>query len=237
MVVWTDARDGGISSYDLYAQRVDGAGNPLWAADGVVVCDETSAQLVARPVSDGAGGVVVTWADTRATIYDVYAQRLNAAGAVQWNPAGAPVCTALQAQLGGVIAADGHGGAIVAWADSRSGNPDIYANRVSPGGAIPTGVTHAPRAAVAAGNSYPNPSSSSASIDVVLESDADVRVDVYDAAGRRVRSIDTGRATAGELRIDFDGRDDGGRALPSGVYFGRIRAGSATATRKIVLQR
>jgi hypothetical protein len=83
----------------------------------------------------------------------------------------------------------------------------------------------------------PNPFSATTELRVGLPAQADVRVDVFDVAGRRVASRDVGRRSAGWQSVRFDGRDDAGRQLPSGVYFYRIRAGSETLTRKMVLHR
>ena len=63
-----------------------------------------------------------------------------------------------------------------------------------------------------------------------------VQVRVYDAAGRLVREVWNGVRQAGAReRIDWDGKDDGGRTVAPGVYFLRFEAGSFSTTRKIVL--
>ena len=51
-------------------------------------------------------------------------------------PHGIAICTAADIQFGISIIPDGGAGAIVAWQDRRSGNYDIYAQRVTSGGAI-----------------------------------------------------------------------------------------------------
>jgi hypothetical protein len=56
---------------------------------------------------------------------------------------------------------------------------------------------------------------------------------VYDAAGRRVRGL----LAAGAGETGWDGTDDAGRALPSGVYFCRLRAGEEVVTRSVTLLR
>ena len=73
-------------------------------------------------VSDGAGGAIVTWQDCRSgTDCDIYAQRISAAGAVQWTANGVALCTATGDQDDPTIVSDGAGGAIVTWEDYRSG--------------------------------------------------------------------------------------------------------------------
>ena len=130
MVVWTDARSG---TADLYAQHVNRLGDPLWAADGIAVCTASGAQTLPRVISDGAGGAIVAWQDARGANLDVYAQRIAADGSLLWSANGAAVCTALADQTAATLEADGAGGAIVAWVDSRTGflQDDIYAQRLN----------------------------------------------------------------------------------------------------------
>ncbi|MFN8587099.1 MAG: FlgD immunoglobulin-like domain containing protein [Candidatus Eisenbacteria bacterium] len=130
-VVWSDGRG---SSYDVYAQRISSAGVPLWAANGVVVCSAANDQANPVLVADGAGGVVIAYADFRSGNYDIYAQRLNSNGVAQWTANGVALCTAANEQSHPVITTDGAGGAIVAWQDVRSGGPDVYARRISAAG-------------------------------------------------------------------------------------------------------
>jgi hypothetical protein len=65
-----------------------------------------------------------------------------------------------------------------------------------------------------------------------------VRVDVFDAAGRHVRTIASGRFPAGSTEIVWDGRGDHGRGAVNGVYFIRAESGSGErAVAKVVLFR
>jgi flagellar hook assembly protein FlgD len=58
---------------------------------------------------------------------------------------------------------------------------------------------------------------------------------VFDAAGRLVRTLVDTSEGAGAHDVTFDGRDDNGRPVASGVYFYRLDAGTTTQTRKMVL--
>jgi flagellar hook assembly protein FlgD len=60
---------------------------------------------------------------------------------------------------------------------------------------------------------------------------------VYDANGRRVRDLASGRHAAGPFTVAWDGRDADGRELASGIYFAKLRAGDFSATRKLVMLR
>jgi hypothetical protein len=127
-----------------YAGRVDAAGTVLWAAEGVPLCTSAGGQYDLRAADGGAGAAIVTWADGRSWPPDIYAQLVDTTGAVLWGATGAAVCTATGTQTTPQVAADGSGGAIIAWTDSRSGTNDIYAQRVSAAGAALWGTDGVP---------------------------------------------------------------------------------------------
>ncbi|KPJ60873.1 MAG: hypothetical protein AMJ46_04005 [Latescibacteria bacterium DG_63] len=140
IIVWQDYR-GGIYG-DIYAQRVDPLGNVLWGANGVAICTAAYDQQLPDITSDGAGGAIIGWSDQRsATHPDIYAQRVDAWGVVQWTPDGIAICTAAQEQLGPLVISDAAGGAIISWIDYRnSSNFDIYSQRINAGGVVQWGV-------------------------------------------------------------------------------------------------
>ena len=135
IVVCSDSR---ASRYDIYAQRLNSQGRPLWAAGGIVLCAAPDDQTNPQVVSDGAGGAIVTWQDFRGGQLDIYAQRVDAGGRPIWDSDGIPLCTAIRNQSTPVIAPDGADGAIVVWQDARAGDllRDIYAQRVDGTGTI-----------------------------------------------------------------------------------------------------
>jgi hypothetical protein len=130
-LVWHDLRSG---AGDIYAQRLDAMGDPLWAEDGVGVCTETGSQWYPRAVSDGEGGFIVTWSDYRGADYDIYAQRIDAEGAALWAAQGVAVSAETDHQQGSVIAGAAGGGAVIAWPDARNGQWDIYAQKLDADG-------------------------------------------------------------------------------------------------------
>ena len=83
----------------------------------------------------------------------------------------------------------------------------------------------------------PNPFTSQTSISFSLAREEDVRLRVYDLAGRVVRTVLESRLGAGRHQVAWDGRDDAGRSVAQGIYFLRLRAGSFKADRKMALLR
>jgi hypothetical protein len=133
---WVDTRNGGTQ--DIYAQRIDANGSLQWNADGVAICNALSDQYTPKLVTDGAGGAIIAWYDNRAGNYDMYAQRINANGVVQWATDGVVVCNATGNQNAHQLIADGSDGAIIVWSDGRSGgsNADIMAQRIDASGNV-----------------------------------------------------------------------------------------------------
>ena len=128
VILWVDHRAG---TADVYAQRVDASGNVLWLANGVPLCSATGAQTELAAISDGWGGAIVAWKDARGGNADVYAQRVNATGLPVWTLDGVAVSAAADLQETPVLATDGSFGAIVAWEDRRTGDWNVYAQRVA----------------------------------------------------------------------------------------------------------
>ncbi len=144
IVTWADRRG---TYWRTYGQRLEATGAAPWAANGVALCDAVGDQWPWATLSDGAGGALLTWADARASHWDIYAQRVNISGARLWGANGVAVTTATGQQTHPALAGDGGNGAIVAWQDLRALPYDrIYVQRISAGGSAswtPDGVTSA----------------------------------------------------------------------------------------------
>lgn len=85
-------------------------------------------------------------------------------------------------------------------------------------------------------SAYPNPFNPRTQIRFELAEPAEVTLQLFDTAGRRVSTLESGtRLEAGAHGIDWSGRDDSGRELAAGVYVLRLEAGSAVEHRKLTL--
>ncbi|MBI4932169.1 MAG: T9SS type A sorting domain-containing protein [Bacteroidetes bacterium] len=136
IIIWQDKRGG--FDYDVYAQRINSSGVFQWAANGIVISALTGNQRNGKIVSDGAGGAIIVWEDKRGALaYDVYAQRVNASGVVQWAANGTAVCTADSSQTSIDVTSDNISGAIATWRDKRSGlYHDVYAQKINSTGTM-----------------------------------------------------------------------------------------------------
>jgi len=144
ILVWQDGRHG-AGNYDIYAQRLDGDGNLMWAPAGIPVCVATNNQINPTIIADGAGGAFIAWQDYRkGSEYDIYLQHLTADGTThpdpRWIADGVGACVAANSQFYPVLAGDGSGGVFIAWQDFRTGTDNhIFAQHLSAQGAVASG--------------------------------------------------------------------------------------------------
>ncbi|MBI1799058.1 MAG: hypothetical protein HYR73_05175 [Candidatus Eisenbacteria bacterium] len=95
------------------------------------------------------------------------------------------------------------------------------------GSNVPHEVTLAPIA--------PNPAHNSATLRLGLPRDGMVRLVIYDAQGRRVRSLLGGWRPAGWIELRWDGSTESGARAAGGLYFARLEAGGRTLTRRMAI--
>ncbi len=101
-----------------------------WAANGTPVCVQTPQdQYNPEICSDGTGGAIITWADSR-DISSIYVQRIDSNGNPLWDVNGTLICNSPGSQTLPQICSDGSGGAIIAWEDTQN----IKAQRVDANG-------------------------------------------------------------------------------------------------------
>ncbi|MBI2505938.1 MAG: T9SS type A sorting domain-containing protein [Candidatus Latescibacteria bacterium] len=82
---------------------------------------------------------------------------------------------------------------------------------------------------------YPDPVNSDTVIRFALPASAEVALSVYNLAGQRVAVLAEGVRGAGSYTVRWDGRDEKGHELASGVFLYRLRAGEKVETRKLAL--
>ena len=123
VVIWEDFRTG--KDWDVYAQRLNVDGVPLWDERGVAICEKNRDQRWLRMVRNDAR-IIIAWTDQRAPgNWDVYAQAIDLSGNKLMLDGGAPVCTHPADQSDIEILSDGSGGAIIVWKDRRR-HPDFH---------------------------------------------------------------------------------------------------------------
>ena len=76
-----------------------------------------------------------------------------------------------------------------------------------------------------------NPFIGAGAFKLKLSTTAEVTVDLFDVAGRKVKSLYQGQVSPGEREFVWEARDELGRRMPAGLYFARVRVGDAQQVR------
>ncbi len=106
-----------------------------------------------------------------------------------------------------------------------------------PLGCNPADVEEIPSGAVRLLANQPNPFGASTSIRFELPASGRALVQVFDVAGRQVRTLLDGPVSAGRQEVRWDGLDSRGERLANGLYFCRLSSGGEVRTRPMVLAR
>jgi hypothetical protein len=139
----------GVTLLIATAPRISAAAWPHDPAINVPICTTTGARSNPVAVSDGAGGAIMAWTDSRSGIEHIYAGRVLADGSIpiSWTTNGVGLALGIpsQQQFYPNICSDGAGGAIVTWEQDFSiSDHDIYAQHITAAGATtwgPNGIT------------------------------------------------------------------------------------------------
>jgi hypothetical protein len=224
--VWNDTRDTGIVNLSALYYSFSTDGGATWSANERI--SEFWDSFVGWPQQNKIGdyyhmvsddvGASLAWAATFNNEQDVYYTRI---GDYDCNVNGVPDSLDIA-----------HG---TSPDTNMNGIPDECEETVAPvavaeGGAPESGST------LHLYPGTPNPFNPETTIRFEAATGGErARLAVYDAEGRLVRTLFDGMAGPGPETVTWDGRDDAGRRLASGVYYCRLASGGSSATRAMVL--
>jgi len=100
-----------------------------------------------------------------------------------------------------------------------------------------TSVPESPDEALRPFGAFPNPFNPQTTVQFSLPESGIARLDVYDTNGRRVRTLLEGFLGAGVHTVDWDGKDDSGSELSSGLYFSCLKTEAGLRVGKLTLIR
>lgn len=86
-------------------------------------------------------------------------------------------------------------------------------------------------------HNHPNPFNPTTTIAYQVPRQSEVRIEIYSMLGQKVRTLLNDRKEPGEYKAVWDGRNDGGAQVASGVYMYRMVAGDFMQVRKMILMR
>lgn len=82
---------------------------------------------------------------------------------------------------------------------------------------------------------YPNPFNASTAVSFELDAPGDIEIRIFDVGGRPIKSLHRGALPPGFHHIEWDGRNDSGHIVPTGVYFVRLATAQGETVRKALL--
>jgi FlgD Ig-like domain len=147
---------------------------------------------------------------------------------------GASLTTTTSDDISPTLPLDGYYTVVVE--DAGADQTGNYSLKVDLSGGV-TGVGDTPPAELALHGGVPSPFSQSTRIDYDLPAADHVRISVYDVTGARIRALVDENRPVGRFAATWDGRDDAGRRVASGVYYLRMETRAEVKNQKVVLVR
>jgi hypothetical protein len=233
-VIWSDFRG---PDFDVYGQHLlaDGQPDPAWPTPGLGICTAPTFQYPTC-VADGAGGLYVCWLDNRnydVQQGDIYATHIGSNGQPigDWPSDGLPICDTPHDQSRPQLI-ESLGGAIALWTepgkDRRGG---LWAMRIVADGVVAVEPSAPRMPGFSLSAPRPNPSHGALTFHVELSVPGMARLDLVDAAGRRVRSQAV-PAEAGWHAVAVDAS-----SLRPGVYRARLVQGTRSTAVSVTIVR
>lgn len=181
---------------------------------------------------------------------NVYAHKIDNSGQILWDSSGVPICQkpfVFVDIVRPLLTSDMQGGAIITWIDYRKGagvDVDCYAQRVysdgNVGGDTMTSIrTYFPtdNTGIHIDSAYPNPFNNLVTFTFTINKPQDLEITVYNIQGQRIKTWATDRFQAGKHIIQWNGTNQTGKEVSSGIYFVRLTAGNRQYFQKMVLIR
>lgn len=259
IIGWDDYRASLRS--DLYAQRLSSSGELQWASGGVPLCVAPGDQHSVALASDGAGGAICTWSDSRAAAGRFFPARMIYGGPIprletlKADPSRVRITWRTSTQETRTFSVVRQSGGAGEWKTMAGVRPDAEGSlmfkdeEVSPGDHFVYRLTFRVQGSdivlsqVAADIPQPKPlalhfarwdkSSRTVRLSVTLGTKEPARIELFDVMGRREISQDLGSPGPG----DYDFQLQNSSSLSSGVYFLRLTQGRLQRTGKTVVLR
>lgn len=84
---------------------------------------------------------------------------------------------------------------------------------------------------------YPNPFNPDTQISYQLTTSGYISLNIYDLLGREIKTLVSKEQASGNYTVSWDGKDESGNIVPSGIYLYTLKAGSFTESKKMILMK
>ena len=230
----TGYSDSTATYQDYLTVKYDSSGNEVWMRRydyGVSGSDNPYAIAV-----DGSGNVYVTGMSGGGPTFDYATIKYYSNGDTAWvmrynGPGNA-------ADYGRAIAVDDSGNVYVTGYSEDSGGLDDYCTikyvQGFSGVEDETGSEERPSEFELSQN-YPNPFNPTTKIEFTLAKSGFVTLQIYDTLGRKVRTLVSEELSSGYKSVIWDGKNEDGNDVASGVYFYQLKVGDFSEPKKMLL--
>ncbi|RMG22857.1 MAG: T9SS C-terminal target domain-containing protein [Methanobacteriota archaeon] len=207
-------------------QRITKQGILAFDSTGLNICDGVHCGALQGIVPDGNNGAILFWKDYRnSPMTSFYAQRLDSLGNFLWDTLGILFYISMESSIGGEpipAYSDGRGGAILAWWDYGINIKQISSNGIlgeviSGSGNIREEIK--PFSIFQLFQNYPNPFNASTIIEFKLFQSGLVQLKIFNPLGQEVIRLVEKHLSPGNYTIKWDGKDNTGKQVSSGIYF------------------
>lgn len=233
-----------LGEEDIYAQRIDGQGNLLWGQNGLTICNATGSQQRPKIASVGSGNSFISWLD-RVNEWDygenIYGQVIDENGRKLWGESGHLISDRDSYRHRSLLTAGRTSSVYFAWEDFRSGDGsgDIFMQWIDYSGSTSVAEKGSEPAQTLSyftlAQNYPNPFNSSTSITYVLPKQSQVTVKIFNLLGQDIKTLLNEPMTEGNHTILWDGKDNFGNQVASGIYLYQLQAGDIVCFKKLAI--
>jgi hypothetical protein len=212
-----------------------------WGDDGIHVVQRNMSQDQPTLTIFDGGGSFVAWTEFYTEDSDIYYNYLNPDGSLVYSNEGAVLCDNIKSQYMPVSTLL-NDNAYVIWADGlSSGKTEIlglYAQRVTKETVSVDDDSNAPAInSLKLAQNYPNPFNPTTTISLNLAQPAELDLSIYNSKGQLVRRLHSGNLHQGDHLFVWNGKDQRGNSVASGVYFYKAEIGSQSQTKKMLLMK
>ncbi len=242
LITYWSQTDGGQSNHGITGQKLDSSGNLLWGANGNNIISISSLYVLPFAVRAAGDDLMIIYEEYTDVVNTyVKAMKLDTDGNYVWPAEQVILCSVASSKVHSEASQFSDNQIIAAWEDDRNGPKDIYAQNVNLDGSL------GPQLIGIEGNlhpevgsnlhNYPNPFNPSTTISFSVSTPEHVTLGIFNIKGQLVKTLVNEIRETGNYTAIWNGKDDSGKFVSSGVYFYKMKASDYQETKKMILMK
>ncbi|MBC8384198.1 MAG: T9SS type A sorting domain-containing protein [Candidatus Cloacimonetes bacterium] len=237
-IFWSEM-DGNQNMRGVYGQKMNLNGDRLWSDNGTAFLELSNQDKQAITVRSAEDDVIVIYEDySFGNVVDnrVMAMRIDPEGNYVWDSEQVVLSSFPSSKMHQVTGYYQNEQLITAWEDERNDGGDIYAQNVRITGELgPSGVqteNYDLQSSDLRINIYPNPfrSETTISCQFTEERTENTEINIFNLKGQKVKNLQLSKPSNQQIVWNAD-------EFPSGIYFLKLKSGSNSITKKMILMR